>query len=115
MLPLCVDEGVQTIVYGPLARGRLARPWGASTPRSENEAAYAPAHHATAESDQKIAEAVSAIAAERVVSRAQVAFAWLRRHPAVGAPIVGALKTLHIEDAVSSLSMTLTNDEAARL
>jgi aryl-alcohol dehydrogenase-like predicted oxidoreductase len=115
MLPLCADEGVQTIVYSPLARGRLARPWGESTARSEDEAPYAKMYEATAESDRKIVEAVGKAAKERGVSRAQVALAWLRRNPIVAAPIVGALKTKHIDDAIAALSITLTDDEAARL
>ena len=113
MLPLCADEGVQTVVYSPLARGRLARPWGATSARAETEAAYLDA--STAESDQKIVEAVRAVAAVRGVSQAQVAFAWLRRHPVVAAPIVGALKPGHINDAVAALSLVLTDDEAAML
>jgi aryl-alcohol dehydrogenase-like predicted oxidoreductase len=113
MLPLCADAGVQTIVYSPLGRGRLARPWGETTPRSESELPYV--DKSTAETDQKIVEAVGTVAAERGVSRAQVAFAWLRRNPVVAAPIVGALKTKHIDDAVSALSISLTDDEAARL
>ncbi len=113
MLPLCADEGVQTIVYSPLARGRLARPWGVTTARSEAEQPYVNA--ATAPSDQRIVEAVGDVAAERGVSQAQIAFAWLRRHPVIAAPIVGALKTTHIDDAVAALSITLTDDEAARL
>lgn len=64
---------------------------------------------------RKIVEAVGAVAAERGVSRAQIAFAWLRRNRVVAAPIVGALKTSHIDDAVAALSITLTNEEAARL
>jgi aryl-alcohol dehydrogenase-like predicted oxidoreductase len=114
MLPLCADEGVQTIVYSPLARGRLARPWGETTARSEAEPAAARQNQATAASDQKIIEAVGAVAAERGVSRAQIALAWLHRHPVVAAPIVGALKTTHIDDA-SRRSVTLTDDEVAKL
>ena len=113
MLPLCGDAGVQTIVYSPLARGRLARPWGETTARAEAELPYV--DQTTAESDRAIIEAVGAIAAERGVSRAQIAFAWLRRHRVVAAAIVGALKTRHIDDAVAALSITLTDDEAARL
>ena len=115
MLPLCADEGVQTIVYSPLARGRLARPWGETTARSEADPAVARQNQATAESDQKIIEAVGAVAAERGVSRAEIALAWLRRHPVVAAPIVGALKTTHIDDAIASLSVNLMDEEVARL
>ena len=115
MLPLCADEGVQTIVYSPLARGRLARPWGETTARSEDEATYDTRYLATAESDRKIVEVVGRVADERAVGRAQVAFAWLRRNSAVAAPIVGALKTRHVDDAIASLSINLTDDEAAEL
>jgi aryl-alcohol dehydrogenase-like predicted oxidoreductase len=86
MLPLCINEGVQTIVYSPLARGRLARSWGESTARSETEAA---GHNddSNAESDRRIVEAVGAVATEHGVSQASVALAWLRTKPVVAAPI----------------------------
>ncbi len=115
MLPLCADAGVQTVVYSPLARGRLARPWDAQTPRSQIEAAYAVADAATLHSDEKIVEAVGAIALERGVSRAKVALAWLHAKSVVAAPIVGALKTTHIDDAIGALSISLNADEIARL
>ena len=115
MLPYCVDEGVQTIVYSPLARGRLSRPWGGTTARSEAEPASARFDEATADSDREIIAVASAIAAERGVSQAQIGLAWLRRNPVVAAPIVGALKTSHIDDAIAALSIALTEDEASRL
>ncbi len=115
MLPLCADEGVGTLVYSPLARGRLARPWEASTARSAAESFAVQAYEAPAENNEQIVAAVAAVAAGRGVSQAQVALAWLRRHPVVAAPIVGALKPGHIDDAVAALSITLANDEAARL
>ena len=115
MLPLCADEGVQTLVYSPLARGKLARPWGETTARSAAEPAGARQSEATAESDQRIVEAVGAVAAERGVRPALISLAWLHRHPVVAAPIVGALKLGHIEDAVAALAITLTDEEAARL
>jgi aryl-alcohol dehydrogenase-like predicted oxidoreductase len=115
MLPLYADEGVKTMIYSPLARGRLARPWGETTARAQDEAAYATLYEATADSDQKIVEAVGKVAEERGVSRAQIAYAWLRRNPVVAAPIVGALKARHIDDAIAALSITLTDDEATAL
>jgi aryl-alcohol dehydrogenase-like predicted oxidoreductase len=116
MLPLCTDEGVQTIVYSPLSRGRLARPWGETTTRSESEAAYTmQLDSVTAESDRKIVEAAAEIAKERGVSQAQIALAWLRRNPVVAAPIVGALKIKHIDDAIASLSVTLSDEESTRI
>lgn len=113
MLPLCADEGVQTIVYSPLARVRLARPWGATSTRSEAEPNAGKLLGAA--SDRDIIEALGTVAAERGISRAQIALAWLRRNPVVCAPIVGALKTSHIDEAIASLTITLTDDEAARL
>ena len=115
MIPLCADEGVRTMIYSPLARGKLARPWGRTTARSQSEPAGAGQNEATADSDRAIVEAAGAVAAERGVSRAVVALAWLRRNPVVAAPLVGALKAQHIDDAVSALSITLTDDESSRL
>ncbi|WP_419803709.1 aldo/keto reductase [Terriglobus sp.] len=115
MLPLCADEGVQTVVYSPLARGVLARPWGENTTRSETEAAAGHKDETNAPSDQKIVEAVCAVAQDRGISQASVALAWLRSKSVVAAPIVGALKTKHIDDAVAALTITLTNEEVARL
>ncbi len=115
MLPLCADGGVQTLVYSPLARGVLARPWGSTTARSESEAAAGHKDETNAASDQKIVEAVSALAKERGASQAVVALAWLRSKAVVAAPLVGALKAGHIDDAVASLSVTLTPSEIATL
>ncbi|KMO42058.1 alcohol dehydrogenase [Methylobacterium variabile] len=115
MLPLCAAEGVQTMIYSPLARGRLARPWGETTARTQSEPEGAKQSEATAQSDREIVDAVASIAAERGVSQAQIGLAWLRRRSVVAAPIVGALKANHIDDAVASLSIVLTDDEAARL
>ena len=115
MLPLCADEGVQTIVYSPLARGRLARPWGETTTRSDAEAAAGYKDETNAESNQKIVEAVGAVAKERGISQAQIALAWLGSKSVVAAPIVGALKAKHIDDAMASLAVTLTDEEVAGL
>ena len=115
MIPLCADEGVQTLIYSPLARGKLARAWGETTTRAQAEPEGARQNPATADSDRDIAAAVGSIAADRGVSRAQIALAWLRRNPVVAAPIVGALKPRHIDDAVAALSITLTDDEVAQL
>jgi 1-deoxyxylulose-5-phosphate synthase len=115
MIPLCADEAVATMIYSPLHRGRLARPWGAATARTAADPAAAAQNPVTAESDRAIVEAVNAIAAERGVNAAQISLAWLRRNPVVAVPIVGALKVHHIADAVAALSITLTDDEAKRL
>ncbi|MDR1387939.1 MAG: aldo/keto reductase [Propionibacteriaceae bacterium] len=118
MIPLCLDEGVGTLVWSPLARGRLARPWGEarSTARGGSDGyadlLYSPA---TATADRATIDAVGAVAQARGVSRAQVALAWLRRQPVVTAPLLGASSPRQIDEAVASLDLELTADEARTL
>ena len=100
MLPLCADLGVGVIPWSPLARGRLTRDWDATTARSETDEFGRTLY---GEGDREIVDAVARIAEGRGVSRAQVALAWVSRHPTVAAPIVGATKPEHIDDAVASL------------
>ena len=118
MIPLCLDEGVGTIVWSPLARGRLARSWkdAKSTARSETDGGYADLLYAplTADSDHAIIDAVGAIADARGVTRAQVALAWLHSKPVVTAPLVGANTTSQIDDAVASLDLELDRRGARR-
>jgi aryl-alcohol dehydrogenase-like predicted oxidoreductase len=114
MLPLCADEGVGTIVWSPLARGRLTRSPDQTTMRSEADP-FAQMLYTNEASDRAIIEAVAAVAQSRNVSCAQIALAWLRRNPAVVAPIVGASKASHIDEAVSSLAIDLTDEEVTRL
>jgi aryl-alcohol dehydrogenase-like predicted oxidoreductase len=113
MLPLCADQGVGTMVWSPLARGRLARE-GTATPRSGSDP-FADLLYTEEASDHAIIDAVAAVAQARGVSRAQIALAWLRRQPVVAAPIVGASQPRHLEDAVASLELQLTDAEAALL
>ena len=112
MLPLCIDQGVGVIPWSPLARGLLTRDLGDNTARSETDefgkTLYA---HANTE----IIERVASIAAERGVSRAQVGLAWVAKHPAVSAPIVGATKPHHLDDAIASVDIVLTPDEIRSL
>ena len=119
MIPLCLDEGVGTVVWSPLARGRLARPWAAakSTARAETDSGYADLLYPalTSDSDHAIIDAVGAIAAERGVTRAQIALAWLHSKPVVTAPLVGANTTSQIDDAVASLGIELAAEELAAL
>lgn len=115
MHPLCEDNGVQTLVYSPLAKGRLARPWGETTARSEAEPAAAQLYAATAAADEKIVQAIGEVAQERGVSRAVIALAWLYRNPVVASPLVGALKPSHIDDAIQAMTIQLTDEEAQRL
>ncbi|MBV2355374.1 aldo/keto reductase [Streptomyces sp. J2-1] len=119
MLPLCADEGVATMVWSPLARGRLARPADQSggTERAATDGVYADMLYtrATADSDRAILDEVGAVADAHGVTRAQVALAWLRRNPVVAAPIVGARTVQQIDDAVAALDLDLTDEEARRL
>jgi 1-deoxyxylulose-5-phosphate synthase len=119
MLPLCAHEGVGTIVWSPLARGRLARAYdeAKSGARAATDGGYADLLYTplTADSDRAIIGAVGEIAQARGVSRAQVALAWLRGKPVVTAPLVGASTTAQIDDAVASLELTLSDDEVERL
>jgi aryl-alcohol dehydrogenase-like predicted oxidoreductase len=119
MIPLCLDEGVGTVIWSPLARGRLARAWdeAKATTRAATDGGYADALYSPAEetANHAIIDAVGKIAAERGVTRAQIALAWLRRNPVVTAPLVGANTTAQIDDAVASLDIHLTDEEAAGL
>jgi aryl-alcohol dehydrogenase-like predicted oxidoreductase len=118
MLPLCADEGVSTMVWSPLARGRLARPFDQANAgaRAATDGAYADTlYQAGADSDRAVIDEVGAIADAHGVTRAQVALAWLRRNPVVAAPLVGARAIHQIDDAVASLELDLTDDEARRL
>lgn len=116
-LPLCIDERVGVIVYSPLARGRLARAWGASTARSDADA-YGREQYArigVEESDRRIVSALETIAGDRGVRMSVVAQAWVREQPVVDVTLVGATKPHHLADALSSLEITLTSDERAAL
>ncbi|MEO8938772.1 MAG: aldo/keto reductase [Burkholderiaceae bacterium] len=116
MLPLCADQGIGVIPWSPLARGRLTRDWDAGSARTEADAygrtLYLP--H-TADADRRVVEAVARVAADRGIPRAQVALAWVMQSMSVTAPIVGASKTAHIDDAISALTISLTADEIATL
>jgi aryl-alcohol dehydrogenase-like predicted oxidoreductase len=111
MLPLCEDMGVGVIPWSPLARGKLTREWGESTERSQADVFAKMIYSSTEEQDRKVVEAVSAVAAERAISRALIAMAWLLHKPAITAPIVGATKPSHLSDAVAALDVMLTPDE----
>ncbi|MCK9897150.1 aldo/keto reductase [Frankia sp. AgB32] len=112
MLPLCADQGVGVIPWSPLARGRLTRPWDATTARGASDQFGRTLYP---ESDRQIVDEVARLAAERAVSPARVALAWVLRRPGVAAPIVGATKLAHLDDAIAALDLTLTDDEAAQL
>lgn len=115
MLPLCREEGVGVIPWSPLARGRLTRDWGDKTARSEIDEAGQRMAKAMIEADRKIVETAAEIAAKRGISRAQVALAWVLQKEPVAAPIVGATKPFHLEDAAAALSVKLDPSEIVSL
>ncbi len=116
MLPLCRNQGVGVIPWSPLARGRLARPAdGDATKRSESDRFGRLLYKRTEEADRAIIDSVGAIAAKRGIARAQVALAWMLSKPGVTAPIVGATKREHLQDAVAALDVSLSSDEISAL
>lgn len=115
MMSLCAAEGIGVIPWSPLARGRLTRDWGVSTNRSETDEFGKTLYTAAVESDKRIVTRVAEISTERGVPRAQVALAWLLSKPFLTAPIIGASKPQHLEDAVASISLKLSDEEIKRL
>ena len=115
MLPLCASEGIGVIPWSPLARGRLTRDWDETTERSETDAFGKTIFADAAAADRKVVEAVAEIARDRGIPRAQVALAWVLDKPEVSAPIVGASKSGHLDDAIAALDIALTDDEIDRL
>ena len=114
MLPLCADQGVGVLPWSPLARGKLTRDWDDATARSETDE-FGKTLYDTSDSDRQIAERVAEVARARGVPRAQVALAWHFTKPVVTAPIIGATKVHHLDDAVAALDLHLTEEEVARL
>jgi aryl-alcohol dehydrogenase (NADP+) len=112
MLPLCRDEGIGVIPWSPLARGRLARPWDSSTDRSQSDTFGSILY---LESDRAIVERVATVADERGVPMAQIATAWMLARPGITAPIIGATKPHHLDDAAAAVELVLSEDEIARL
>jgi 1-deoxyxylulose-5-phosphate synthase len=108
MLPYCADQGIGVVPWSPLARGRLTRPWGTTTSRSETDEFGRGLY---GEEDRVIVEAVADVARNRGVNRAQVALAWVLQQPVVTAPIVGMTKAQHLQDAVAALELALTAEE----
>jgi aryl-alcohol dehydrogenase-like predicted oxidoreductase len=117
MFPLLADQGIGSIPWAPLAAGLITRPWGQkATNRSDSQSDLDPrGRRLWYDTDRQIIDAVQRIAADRGVSMAQIALAWVLRNPVVNAPIVGATKPHHLSDAVAALDITLTADETAAL
>src|SRR5512147_1077388 len=116
MLPLCRAEKIGVIPYSPLASGRLTRDWSSeSTLRSETDQIQKSKYDAAAEFDRPIVERVAELAQKHEVPRTHIALAWLLQKEPVTAPIIGATKISHLEEAVGALSVKLTPDDVAYL
>jgi aryl-alcohol dehydrogenase-like predicted oxidoreductase len=115
MLPLCAEEGVGVIPWSPLARGRLTRPFGESTVRSETDVVGKALYKAEDAADHAVIDALAALAAARGEPMASLALAWHFTKPAVAAPIIGATKPQHITDAVRALDLALSPEEIAAI
>jgi aryl-alcohol dehydrogenase-like predicted oxidoreductase len=114
MIGLCKSENIGVIPWSPLARGRLARPWQSEkTKRFETDKFGTTMYSQTEEADRQVVERLGELAEKRGVPRAQLALAWLLSKSAVTAPIVGATKPHHLDDAVAALSLHLTTEEIA--
>jgi 1-deoxyxylulose-5-phosphate synthase len=116
MLPLCRAENIGSIPYSPLASGRLTRDWSSeSTLRAETDQIQKNKYDAAAEMDRPIVERVAELAQKHGASRSHIALTWLLQKDPVTAPIIGATRISHLEEAIGALSVKLTQDEVTYL
>jgi aryl-alcohol dehydrogenase-like predicted oxidoreductase len=116
MMGLCEAEGIGVIPWSPLARGRLTRAWQSEvTNRSETDQFSKVIFSKTDEADRKVVDRVGELAERRGIPRATLALAWMLSKPVVTAPIVGATKPNHLDDAVAALAVKLSAEEIAAL
>jgi 1-deoxyxylulose-5-phosphate synthase len=117
MIPQCLDQGVGIVPWSPLARGLLAGTVTAGGERRTTRASTDPYLDSLyrPELDMPVIERAAEVAAERGVAGAQVALAWLLRKPGVTAPIVGATRLGHLEDALAAEQLSLSDEETKRL
>jgi aryl-alcohol dehydrogenase-like predicted oxidoreductase len=115
MMPLCVEEGIATTPYSPLASGRLARAVSENSRRLETDSIAKQKYDATAAADALIIERVAEVAEKHRVPQAHISLAWLLHKKSVIAPVIGATKIAHLESAVAALALQLTPEEMAYL
>jgi 1-deoxyxylulose-5-phosphate synthase len=116
MMGLCREEGIAVLPWSPLARGRLTRAWNSeTTSRTVTDAFGNRMYSQTEGADRKIVDRLGEVAEKRGIPRAQIAMAWLLAKPGVTAPIVGASKPHHLDDAAAALALKLNLDEMAAL
>jgi 1-deoxyxylulose-5-phosphate synthase len=115
MLPLCAAEGIGVIPWSPQARGKLSRDWDYTSIRTETDEAMTRLFAKTQEADRKVVDRVAEVAKARGIPRAQVALAWVLSKPVITAPIVGATRLHHLDDAIAAVDVRLSADEIAAL
>src|ERR1700681_3641230 len=115
MLPLCEADGIGVIPWSPQARGKLSRDWNYSSIRTKTDEAFGRLFAKTEEADKKVVDRGAEVAAARGIPRAQIALAWLLAKPVITAPIVGATKLHHLDDALASVTVRLSADEITSL
>jgi aryl-alcohol dehydrogenase-like predicted oxidoreductase len=117
MLPLCQAEGIGVLPWSPLARGRLTRPWETqpSTTRGRTDEYGKKLYSGTEDADKPVVDRLEEVANGRGISRAQIALAWLLHKPVVTAPIVGATKLHHLEEAAAAPDVKLSDAEIEAL
>jgi aryl-alcohol dehydrogenase-like predicted oxidoreductase len=117
MMPLCTSEGVGVIPWSPLARGRLTRPWSdrPESDRDRTDKYTKVLFGRSGDIDKPVVDRVAQIAADRGISQAQIALAWMLAKPFLTSPIIGASKAHHLEDAVAALALRLDESEIRSL
>jgi aryl-alcohol dehydrogenase (NADP+) len=117
MMQLCLNQQIGVIPWSPMARGRLSRPWDqrGATDRAATDEFGKTLYSRTEDSDRRIVNRVAELAKARGVSMSQIALAWQFTKPYVTAPIIGATKPGHLEDALAAEQLTLTSEEVAKL
>ena len=116
MLPLCLDANIGVTPYSPLAAGRLTRDWSAeSSLRAQTDTTAVSKYDGTATADKLVVERVAELAVRHGVTRTQIALAWLLQRAPVNAPIIGATKAAHLDEAVAALDVTLSREDVAYL
>jgi len=117
MMRLCQNQGIGVIPWSPMARGRLSRPWDqrGETKRAGSDEFGKKLYKVTEEADQRVVDRVAEVAAKRGVSMAQIALAWQFSKPYVTAPIIGAIRAQHLDDALAAVELVLTGEEVLLL
>jgi len=115
MVPLCVDAKIACTPYSPLASGKLARDWSETTKRTQTDKVMEMKYGATEDVDKPIVDRVTELAKKHGVAMSHISTAWLLQKQTVASPIIGATELSHIEDAVASLQVKLTEDECSYL